>query len=207
MGSYSHHFDPSQKDKNMTLPLQITFHRVQHSDAVALAIGKKVEKLQKFCNRIISCRVTVDAPHQRHNQGNIYRVVVDISLPGHEIVIGRDPEKDHSHEDVYVAIRDSFAAAQRCLQNYRQRLSKDRRQESQTSPHGRVVRLADNDGGFGFIQTHDGREIYFHENSVLAGHFGDLEVGMEVRFTEEEGEKGPQASTVDLVGRDNRRIA
>lgn len=34
--------------------------------------------------------------------------------------------------------------------------------------------------------------------------FRGLEVGPEVRFAEEEGEKGPQASTVSLVGKEGK---
>ena len=52
--------------------------------------------------------------------------------------------------------------------------------------------------GFGFIEA-DGHGVYFHRNSVVGGHFERLRVGSRVRFTEEEGEKGPQASTVRLV--------
>ena len=51
------------------------------------------------------------------------------------------------------------------------------------------------------ILTLDGREVYFHKNSVLAPGFDHLEVGHEVHFAEEMGEKGPQASTVRLAGR------
>ncbi len=54
--------------------------------------------------------------------------------------------------------------------------------------------------GYGFIQTRDGRDIYFHRNSVLDGAFDRLSPGAEVRFSEEEGEKGPQASTVEMAG-------
>jgi cold shock CspA family protein len=55
--------------------------------------------------------------------------------------------------------------------------------------------------GYGFLETPDGRELYFHEHSVLDGGFPELEVGSEVRFIEEPGEKGPQATTVTPVGR------
>jgi len=69
-----------------------------------------------------------------------------------------------------------------------------------TPPHGRVIRLFP-DQGYGFIAAPDGRELYFHRNSVLSGGFEKLEVGSEVSYAEEEGEKGPQASTVKPVGR------
>ena len=52
----------------------------------------------------------------------------------------------------------------------------------------------------GFLETSEGREIYFHRNSMLHPGFEPLAIGTEVRFTEEAGEQGPQASTVAIVG-------
>ena len=72
--------------------------------------------------------------------------------------------------------------------------------KSRSGPsHGRVVELFKDDG-YGFVETSDGWEYYFHRNSVLHDGFDRLEIGTEVRFAEEEGEKGPQASTVEIVG-------
>lgn len=62
--------------------------------------------------------------------------------------------------------------------------------------HGRVSKLFPQ---YGFLETPDGREIYFHHNSVLDRNFDHLEVGSEVRFVEEDGEQGPQASTVIIT--------
>jgi cold shock CspA family protein len=59
----------------------------------------------------------------------------------------------------------------------------------------------DSKGGFGFLETKDGREIYFHQNSVLDGKFRQLAPGTRVPFSEEVGEKGPQASTVGVLGK------
>ena len=67
-------------------------------------------------------------------------------------------------------------------------------------PIGTVTKL-DSERGFGFLETSDGREIYFHQNSVLDGKFRQLAPGTRVLFSEEMGEKGPQASTVDLLGK------
>ncbi len=61
-------------------------------------------------------------------------------------------------------------------------------------------------GEFGFIEASDGREIYFHRNSVLNGGFADLSVGARVTFAEEMGDKGPQASTVKLMGKHSLKV-
>jgi cold shock CspA family protein len=66
------------------------------------------------------------------------------------------------------------------------------------TPVARVVRLFP-EAGYGFIKTPEGRELYFHRNSVISPGFNHLEVGTEVRFDEEMGEKGPQATTVKVI--------
>lgn len=56
--------------------------------------------------------------------------------------------------------------------------------------------------GYGFLRTVDeDREIYFHKNSVLHNDFERLTVGTGVRYVEEEGEKRPQATTVQIVNK------
>ena len=76
-------------------------------------------------------------------------------------------------------------------------------QRGQTKRHepqlrARVVRLSPA-RDHGFLRTDDGRELYFHRHSLL-GNFDALAPGSEVRFHEEAGDDGPQASTVVIVG-------
>jgi cold shock CspA family protein len=101
-------------------------------------------------------------------------------------------------EDLYVAIRDAFDAARRRLEDYagRQRGAVKSHEERHRA---RVSRLFPEEG-YGFLATPDGREIYFHRHSVLHPGFDRLAIGTEVRFVEESGEKGPQASTVAIAG-------
>ena len=71
---------------------------------------------------------------------------------------------------------------------------------SDEQPHGIVEQLLAD--GYGFIRTvDDNRQFYFHRNSVLHDGFERLAVGTEVRFSAEEGEQGPQASSVQIVGK------
>ena len=182
----------------MQIPLQITFRDMDHSDAIEKAIREKAEKLEQFAE-IMSCRVVVQMINKHQHKGTMYQVAIDITVPGTEIVVSRDRGIDHSHEDVYVAIRDSFDAARRQLQDHH-RKSHQKVKVHEVPPHGRISELSTEDG-YGRIETPDGRSIYFHQNSVLNEEFAELEVGGEVRFTEEQGEEGPQASSVQRVGK------
>jgi len=181
----------------MKLPLQISWRNVEATEALENAIREKAEKLDTFYDKIMGCRVVVEAPHGHHRKGKQYKVRVDITVPGEELVVNKDPGRDETHEDLYVAIRDAFDAARRRLQDYvRQRRGQVKGHEIQR--HARVLRLFPAQG-YGFLQTPDGREIYFHRNA-LGGHasFDYLDVGTEVLYEEEEGKEGPQAVRVTV---------
>ncbi len=180
----------------MQMPVQITFRNMKSSAAVKARVSEHVSKLDRYYDRIMSCRVTVESPHRHRHQGRIFHVRIDLTLPQGEIVVNREPEENHAHEDVFVAIRDAFDAMQRQLQDYA------RTQRGAVKMHapparGRVARLFPDDG-YGFLETPDAREIYFHHNALVGGDFADLKVGAMVEFVEQAGEEGPQASTVRL---------
>ncbi|MDJ0575805.1 MAG: HPF/RaiA family ribosome-associated protein [Xenococcaceae cyanobacterium MO_234.B1] len=183
----------------MQIPLQITFHDLPPSDAIEAQIRQKVEKLNRFYDRIISCRVVVEAPHRHHHQGNIYHVRIDLTVPQGEVVINRNPSQNHAHEDLYVAIRDAFAAAQRRLKSYAA-VQRQKTKVHEIPDHGRVISLLPEEG-YGFIETSEGDEVYFHQNSLLNCTLRDLQVGSEVRLIEQMGDKGLQASSVRLIGK------
>lgn len=183
----------------MTIPLNIVFRNMDHSDAVASAVEDRIGKLERFSQQIMRCKVTVEAPHKHHAKGNIYHVSIDIHVPGTEIIVNRAPSKDHAHEDVYVAIRDAVNAAGRQLQDH-VRQSRGEVKVHDVPPHGTVSELHTAED-YGRITTADGRLIYFHRNSVLEGGFDDLTIGAAVRFDEEQGDEGPQATTVRPVGK------
>ena len=205
----------------MKMPLQITFRGMAPSKAIEANIREKAAKLDDFYPHIMGCRVAVEAPHRHHRKGKAYLVRIDLTVPGGELVINRAPKrlanhklssgneampksshapsKHGAHEDIYVAIRDAFNAAGRRLQDYA------RRRNGAVKLHepakvARVSKLFPEER-YGFLETGDGREIYFHGNSVFKPGYERLHVGTRVIFAEETGERGPQASSVRLVGR------
>ncbi|MBI2293554.1 MAG: HPF/RaiA family ribosome-associated protein [Betaproteobacteria bacterium] len=183
----------------MQLPLQITFHNLDRSEAVEARIRERAEKLEQYYGRIMGCRVAVEAQHKHHRHGNHYHVRIDVTVPNGELVASRQPDEHHAHTDVYVAVRDAFDAICRQLEDYGRR---ERRQfkSHEVPPHGRIVEFSP-DEDRGRIETPDGRLVYFHRNSVVDADFDKLQIGDEVRFAEEMGELGPQASTVHLIGK------
>jgi len=183
----------------MQVPLEITFRNLGRSEAIEAEARERALELERFVPEIISCRVTIEAPHRRKRKGKLYRVLVDVRVPGAEIVACRDPDKDSSHEDVYVAMRDAFDAARRQLED-RIRIARGKVKSREGPPRGTIEGLYP-ERDFGRITTPEGRLIYFHRNSVVNADFGRPAVGDEVRFNEQGGPDGPQASTVHLVAR------
>ena len=181
----------------MQLPLQVVFRNMEPSAAVETKIHERAEQLERIYSPIMSCRVAVEAHHKHHHQGNLYHVRVDLKVPNSEIVASRDPGEHHAHEDVFVAVRDAFDAVRRRLEDYARHRRGDVKVH-EAPPHGRIIDLYPEHGR---IETADGRIVYFHRNSVIDADFDKLAIGAEVRFVEEAGERGPQASTVYVIGK------
>lgn len=181
----------------MQLPLEVTLRHMEASPALEARVRELARRLERFSDVIMRCHVIVEAPHRHHLQGKLYEVRIDITVPDREIAIRRGSGADHSHEDPYVALRDAFRAARRKLQDY----MRERQQQVKTHvgmPRGRICELNPAED-FGRIETADGRLIYFHRHSVLGRPFEKLTTGTDVRFVEEPGDRGPQASTVHVV--------
>ena len=204
------------------IPLQITFKNIAPSEVIEAHIRDATQKLDVFYDEIMGCRVLVEIPHQHHRKGKRYHVRIDLTVPGGEFAIKREPRlitdrplrfrkapddmeleesrelsKYAAHDDIQLAIRDAFDAARRKLQDYARR-RRGVLKVHEGSPHAHVSKLFPEER-YGFLETPDGREIYFHANSVVDSGFGGLKIGAEVHFVEEPGEKGPQATTVTPV--------
>ncbi|MEO1240438.1 MAG: HPF/RaiA family ribosome-associated protein [Pseudomonadota bacterium] len=182
----------------MEVEPHIVFEGIEPSESIRTRIESEIEKLERFFGRITACRVSVSKPQQRHSHGDLYAAAVHLTLPnGLDIHADRNPPKDHAREDVYVAIRDVFSAARRQLQDEARKLRGDVKHHD--DPPAAVVGTIVAEEDYGFLETEDGREIYFHRNSVVNRGFDKLSVGDHVIFTEAAGDKGPQASTVRPV--------
>jgi ribosome-associated translation inhibitor RaiA/cold shock CspA family protein len=187
-----------QKENPMQVPVEITFRGLQRSDAVEAEIRRHVDALERYCDRITSCHVTLTLPHHHARQGRLFEVMIRLEVPRRELVVHRHPEAHHAHEDAHVAIRDAFKAMRRQLEDYTREIRGDVKNHV-PEPHAVVSELFPLED-YGFIRTPDGRRLYFHRNSVLDGRFDELDIDSKVTFVEEAGDNGPQASTVRVCG-------
>jgi len=183
----------------METPIEIDFQGMAATPKLQASIEEHVAKLERRYGRVTACRVVIKGPSSHHRTGR-YEVNIRLALPdGREVDISRTPPADERYTDLAFAINDSFKHARRRLQDQVRKLQGSVKQH-EGQPIGTVVSL-DASGQFGFLQSGEGHEIYFHRNSVLNDAFNQLEPGTRVVFVEEMGEKGAQASTVKPLGK------
>ena len=109
--------------------LQITFRGLPPSPFVVARVQELTDKLERFERRITSCHVTIQSPHHHQRQGQLYDVRVRLCVPGAELVFNHEGSRDRGHEDVYVALRDTFEAATRKLEDRAHQFSGRRRRQ------------------------------------------------------------------------------
>jgi len=183
----------------MQVPLEISFKDIANTTEIEDLIRSQAAKLERVCSYITSCRVAVEKRQEHQRTGNPYRVRIDLTVPpGHELVVRREPTQGDMHDPLEVVIKRAFNSASRQLQ----KLVRRQQGEVKTHPEQQATAIVHSlfpDKGYGFIRTVDTQEdIYFHRNSVLHNGFDYLKIGMGVRYTAEVGEKGLQATSVQV---------
>jgi ribosomal subunit interface protein len=112
----------------MQVPLQISLHGIGHSDALYNTIRERAEKLERYYDHIVSCRVVLELAARHKRQGKQFSVRVDLKVPGGELAVTREHD-----EDVHVAIRDAFDAARRQLEDFAREQRGDVKRHGQPS--------------------------------------------------------------------------
>lgn len=175
------------------MQVELTFRHIGKSPSLESLIREQTDKLQRFHDRINSCAVVVERDHARQGTGSEYRVRVDLHVAGKQEIV---TEERAARDLLPAAVRDVFQRAARQLKKLASEQRNDVKAHPAQDTAGVITKLFDD---YGFITTTDGREIYFHERSMVSAPFADLKIGMGVAYTEEDGDEGPQASTVRIV--------
>jgi cold shock CspA family protein len=97
-------------------------------------------------------------------------------------------------------IRRTFDSARRQLEKETEKQRGEEKTSAQLQTQA-VVEKIFRDEGYGFLRSLDGQQVYFHQNSVLHDHWNTMTAGAIVRYVPELGEKGLQASTVEMVNK------
>lgn len=190
----------------MDVPPEIAFRGLEPTDDLKELILTGIDDLEEVYPRLVSCRTMVaDTTPDRHSSHN-YRARLEIGIPGKTVVVEEKPLAGGEPRALDQTIKDAFKVGRKLLQK-----EKDRQRGAVKThdlpPHGRVVRLLTDATGvrYGFLESREGRQIYFQESALVGIRYDDLSVGTEVRYAAAEGREGPQASTVAPL--DPRKIS
>jgi cold shock CspA family protein len=187
----------------METQADVTFRNTSADPAIEALVHREAAKLERYGQKLVSCRVAIEQPQRHQQDGSRFRVRLFIGAGLQQpVVVTREPRDSDMHESLRTIVLGAFRAARRQLQSMTERRRGDTK--ALKEPRALVVRLfpgASRGEGYGFLKTPDGRELYFHRNSVRHDDYERLTVGTEVRFEEEEGDNGPQASTVQVVNK------
>lgn len=185
----------------MKVPLEISYRNVEKTNEVEETIRNEVQRLEKVCDYLSSCRVAIEERQKYQNQGSPFHVRVLLTVPpGHEISSTKTENKGDMHESLTTVIRKAFKGAEKHLKRIVEQQRDHVKKHEQQEVNAVIVKIFQ-DEGYGFLKNNEGDEIYFHKNSVINDEFKRLQQGIVVRYVEEMGKKGPQASTVRILAR------
>lgn len=87
----------------------VVYRDFDSSPALNDIIYKKIEKLHRFSDSIISSRVVLDTPHKHKHKGKLFRASIELALKGNPISVTQDDAS------VHIAVREAFSALERKL--------------------------------------------------------------------------------------------
>lgn len=189
----------------MRIPLEISFHGLESSDSLEQTIRKDAAKLERVCDRLISCRVGIKLDQKSSNTSNPFRIKIEMRVPpGHNLVVTNKSGLKEAADDLPAVIKNTFKSAHRRLKQLMEKQQGSKKSHPQQQITGIITKIFSEEG-YGFLRTLDGDEIYFHQNSIVNDDFDQLEPGTGVSYTTEVGEKGLQATSVQVMEKSSER--
>jgi cold shock CspA family protein len=187
----------------MQEPLQISFHNMESSDTLERRVREHWAKVERHYDGIISARIVIEAPHKQPHKSSL-AISISIGVPGRDIVVKREQRLHESDDHATWVVNEAFQIAERQLEDYAQKQRRDVKAHEGEREYARIARLYP-DQDYGFIETRDQLNIYFHRDVLRDVEFDDLEEGSEVLYTlaPDEGPMGPMASSVWTLGTDH----
>lgn len=96
----------------MKQPVHVQFRGMEASAALETQAHEHARKLESFATDLMACRVSIELEQKHQQQGRPFNVRIDLTLPGHELVVNRV-----QNEDAYIALRDAFDKMKRQLED------------------------------------------------------------------------------------------
>ncbi len=189
------------------MPLQVTFHNVERSEALETRVRERAARLERLCRDITACRVVVAIPHKSAGSGkHALSLAVELDVPGQRLVSRREQMPREAKDGLGHLVVEVFEVLERQLEDYVQlRRGETKARAADALQTGRIVRLFP-DQGYGFVEVGGSTALHFTPRALQGLAFEELTVGMDVACTRatEDGPMGPQASSVRRLGEQQR---
>jgi nucleotide-binding universal stress UspA family protein/cold shock CspA family protein len=181
----------------VAVPFDIAYENLEPVPAAERHVLRGLARLERLAPDLVRVRTTLARRGARREKGDLYQVSLELTGPGPDVYVSRTAPLHSENEDLLTAIGEAFdKARRRILESHA--VARGDVKSHEPMARGRVTELFPD---YGFIRGTDGRVVYFHAHSVLDDAWPTLEVGAEVRFVEETGEQGPQATSVTVLKR------
>lgn len=176
----------------------ISYQNIDHSPAVEGLVRKRIAGLEKRHDRITGCEVTLDAPQKKKRRGRVFRVRLNLRLPGPDLSVSREVAQGSAQDDLVLAVNRAFTAAEKALKKQKKTMGGIEVKHHAPVLHGEIAEL-EPELGHGWVRGDNGQMVYFQRDSLTSNDWDRLEAGMRLRFREMEGEKGPYATAVTIA--------
>jgi ribosomal subunit interface protein len=176
----------------------ISYHNVDPSPAIETLMHRRIKMLERRDDRITGCDVTLEAPQKRKRRGRVFKVRLNLHLPGPDLSISREIAQGSAQEDLILAVNRAFTAAEKALKKRKKKMGGIEVKHHPPVLHGEIVEL-EPELGYGWIQADDGRKVYFQRDSLTSDVWERLDAGTRLRFRELQGDKGAYAASVTIA--------
>jgi len=176
----------------------ISYHNVDPSPAVNTVVHRRIKALELRDDRITGCDVTLEAPQKRKRHGRVFKVRLNLHLPGPDLSIARETAQGSAQDDLVLAVNRAFSAAEKALKKRKKKLDGIEVKHHPPVLHGEITEL-EPELGYGWVQADDGRKVYFQRDGMTSNDWQRLHKGIRLRFREMQGEKGAFAASVTIA--------
>ncbi|MDG1167632.1 MAG: HPF/RaiA family ribosome-associated protein [Sulfitobacter sp.] len=176
----------------------ISYQNLDHSPAVDDLVRGRIEALEKRFSRITGCEVTMHAQQKKKRHGRMFRVQLNLRLPGPDLSVSRAVSQGSAQDDLILAVNRAFSAAEKAIKKRKKVMGRVEIKHHAPVLHGKIAEL-EPELGYGWLRGDDGRMVYFQRDSLTSNGWGQLKTGTRLRFREMQGDKGPYATGVTLA--------
>lgn len=101
----------------MQTPVRITLRHMDASPTLDALIHAQLAELEGLCESLIACNVLVEAVAHRNGRVSpaLFDVKIDLTMPGHHVVVHGGRTQDEAHTNAYAAVRAAFDTVRRLI--------------------------------------------------------------------------------------------